>query len=323
MNKNGLYLVKTTLLIITTFCLIVLTSCTTVKGIFGKSSSKELKQSNKIEQVQQAQNKNTQSKLEQVSVLASGTDYALNKVTNREPNVDVAQDINKRVLSLSGQPNIEAEKEMWKLVDNLTSQVSEERKKGEKSLEKKDKEIQKLQTESKDLLSEKDKEIAKYMKISQDTALLADKRKQELDDYQGWFGLKAVGKGLWQFITSMAWIIGGMALLYLILRAFASTNPVVGAIFSIVEQIAAGFIKIIQGIAPKASEFAKLVPQTKFNSYRQTLDKLIDVIELLKDSQKRIGKDYTLNEVLIEFSKVMNDDDKERVEEVKKNNGWY
>ena len=309
-----------TIVVIST--LVITTSCSSVKGIFGKSSSDEAKQSDKIEKVEKAQGRNLSDKLDQVAILASGTGYALQKVTNKEPAVAVAYDINTRVESLAGKPDLDAEKEMWKTVDQLMSQIKTEREKGEKALSKKDKEISELQNETKVLLADKDAAISKYMKMSQDAAMLADTRKAELDDYKGWFGLKAVGKGLWQFVTSMAWILGGLALLYFLLRAFASTNPAVGAIFAIVEQIAAGVIHIIQGLAPRAAQFASFIPKKHFDGYKQTLDKLVDTMELLKDNQKRSGKQYTLDEILQELSKSMNDEDKARVDEVRKNIGW-
>lgn len=313
---------KMLLAIVVIITLVITTSCSSVKGIFGKSSSDEAKQSDKIEKVEKEQNRNLSGKMDQVAILASGTGYALQKVTNKEPAVTVAYDINTRVESLAGKPDLDAEKEMWKTVDQLMSQVKIEREKGEKSLLKKDKEISELQDETKVLLADKDEAISKYMKMSQDAAVLADTRKAELDDYKGWFGLKAVGKGLWQFVTSMTWILGGMALLYFLLRAFASTNPAVGAIFSIVEQLAAGLIHLIQGLAPRAAQFASFIPKKHFDGYKQTLDKLVDTMELLKDNQKRSGKQYTLDEILQELSKSMNDEDKARVDEVRKTIGW-
>lgn len=302
--------------------ILITTACSSVKGIFGKSSSDEAKASYKIEKAEKEQSRNLSDKMGQVAVLASGTDYALQKVTNKEPAVEIAYDINKRVESLAGKPDLDAEKEMWKTVDQLMSQVKAEREKGEKALLKKDREISELQDETKLLIVSKDEAISKYMKMSQDAAMLADTRKAELDDYQGWFGLKAVGKGLFQFVKNMSWLLGGMALFYFLLRAFASTNPVIGAIFSIVEQIAAGVIKLIQGMAPKSAQFASLIPKKHFDGYKQTLDKLVDTMELLKDNQKRSGKQYTLDEILNELSKSMNDDDKARVDEVRKNIGW-
>lgn len=309
--------------IIFTILLLVLTatSCKTL-DIFGKSSKQQVKQGEKIDDVTKDQSDNLKKKMDNVAVLSSGVDYTINKITNKEPAVKVAQDLNLRIMSLSGKPDLILEKEMWKMVDELTSTIDIQREAGLKSLARKDKEIAELQTQSKELEKQKDVEVDKYRKLATDTAALADTRKAELNEYQGWFGLKAVLKGGWQFVKSMAWILTGFTIVFLLLRAFAGTNPIVGAIFSIFEQIAAGAIHLIQGLAPKAATFAKFVPQKHFDGYKQTLDKLVDVVELLKDNQKRSGKSYTLDEALLEFSKAMNDEDKSRVEEVKKTIGW-
>jgi hypothetical protein len=314
---------KKSLMLFIVMCLIVLssTSCKTL-GIFGKSSKDQSKQGHKIDDVVKLQSDNTQKKIENIAVISSGVDYTISKITNKEPAVSVAKDLNRRIMSLSGQPDLEYEKEMWKMVDELTSTVDLQRELGKKALERKDKEISLLQITTKELSTQKEEEILKYRKLATDTAALADTRKVELDSYEGWFGLKAVFKGGWKFIKSMTWILIGFTILFLVLRAFASSNPIAGAIFSIFEQIAAGAIHLIQGIAPKAAQFAKFVPQVHFDGFQQTLDKLVDTIELLKDNQSRSGKKYTLDEVLLEVSKAMSDEDKARIELVKKNTGW-
>jgi hypothetical protein len=300
----------------------LLSGCSTVKGIFGDSSKKEDKQANKVSEVQKAQNKNATSKMEQVAVLASGTDYALTKVTNKEPAVNVAQDINNRVISLSGKPNLNAEKEIWKTVDQLLSEIAAEKAKGAKSMSKKDEEITSLQQETKILTETKDAEIDKYMKLANDTALKADTYKSTLNQMDSWFGLGAVFYGVKKFIVSMAWILGSLGIIYLLLRAFAGTNPVVKAIFGIVEQVAAWFIHIIQGLAPRAASFANFIPKVEFDGYKQTLHKMIDTVELLQEKEKEGIKKYTLDELLVEFAKAMDQSDKDRVTEAKKHLNW-
>lgn len=296
-------------------------SCKTL-DIFGKSSKQEVKQGDKIDLVTKDQSKNISDKLKEVATLASGTDYAISKVTNKEPAVEVAQDINLRVMSLAGQPDLNSQKEMWKMIDGLLSLNQEQRHQGIKDLQKKDEEISKLQNKEMELFIKKDQEIDNYRKVASETAGLADTRKAQLNEYEGWFGLKAIFKGLWQFITSSVWIIATVLIVFLILRTFAATNPVIGAIFSIVEQIAAGFMHLIQGIAPRAAQFANFIPKVTFDGYQQTLNKLIDTIELLKDSQQRTQKVYTMDELLMELSKNMGDADKNRIHELKKNIGW-
>ena len=302
--------------------LIFVTSCSTIKGIFGKNASKEDKQAGKIEAVQKAQNQNNSSKMEQVAVLASGTDYALNKVTNKEPAIDVAQDINHRVQSLAGQPDLDAQKEMWKTVDNLTSSNATLRAQGVKDLDKKDKEIKILQDETKILLAAKDVEIDKYMKLSAATAMKADTLQVELNDYQGWFGLKAVGKGLWQFVKSMTWFLLGGSIIFIVLRFASMSNPIAASIFSVFEHMVSWVINTISVLFPKAINMAGHVSQDVYKSSQLLLKKIVDSLQNLKELQTRLGHDVTLKELFVELDKSMDASEKEAVAKVKKELGY-
>lgn len=298
------------------------TGCESIKGVFGKNSKAETKQATKIEDVSNAIVKNDKDKMDNVSVLASGTDYALNKVTNKEPPVYVAKDINQRIMSLSGKPNLQAEKEIWEMVDNLISQNAQLRLKGQKELQQKDLEIAKLQEITKVLDEKKDVEIAKYMKIASDTAMLADTRKAELDEYQGWFGIKAVVKGLSQFVKTSMWILIGIAIVFIILRFAASANPVAAAIFGLFEQVVAGVVKTIQVLFPKAISFAGHISKESYNQVSSLLKKLVDNIQNIKQIEKKTGKDITLKEVLVELDKSMDQSEKELVSKIKKELGY-
>ncbi len=314
---------KSNVIVIVCVSLIILmTSCATVNKIFGKSSSAENKAKAKVENVEKDQVENERKKMEQIAVLASGTDYALNKVTNKEPAVDAAQSLNHRVISLAGKPNLDAEKEMWRIVDQLTSQLVNEKALGEKALLKKDKEIINLQEESKSLAIAKDKEIQKYMKIASDTAGLADARAVELDEYKGWFGLKAVGKGLWQFIKSSAWFLGIGTVLFLVLRFASATNPVASAIFNVFSMIGGYFIKGIKVLIPRAVEFSGNIATSAYNAYETLLTKIIDSIESIKAIQKATGRDITLKEVLLELDKTMDTAEKAIVDKLRKDLGY-
>ncbi len=302
-----------------------LTACSSIQGIFGKSSKAETKSKFKIEAIDDSINRNEQNKMNQVAVLASGVDYALNKVVDKEPTVSVAYDINKRVVSLAGKPDLDAEKEMWKTVDQLLSDLSKERDRGIKSLEKKDQEIFAIQSDTKLLASAKDSEISKYMKLASDTAMLADTRKAALDQYQGWFGLKAVFLGLSQFIKTSAWVIGIGSILFLLLRLASMSNPIAASIFSIFNMIGSWAINIIKVIVPKSVELAGHTATSVFESYKKTMVKLIDCIQVLKDRQAALGeinKKYTLDELMVELDKSMGDSDKKLVTELKQKIGY-
>lgn len=298
------------------------TSCETLNGVFGKSSNKENKAKSKIEDIQRAQVENEKSKMEEISALASGTDYALNKLTNKEPPVIVAQDINKRISSLAGKPNLNAEKEMWNIIDELTSENAKLRLKGERDLAEKDKRYAELQNETKSLLNEKDVEIVNYMKQAQATARLADTRKAALDEYQGWFGLKAVFLGMKQFLLTSVWVLLGLCIVFLVLRGFASSNPAVGAIFGIFEQMVAWVINTIAVLFPKALTFAGTVSKKVYDESTILLKKLVDNLQNLKNLQAKLGHDLTLKELFVELDKSLDENEKAMVDKIKKELGY-
>lgn len=302
--------------------LVVTTSCSSVKGIFGKSSSQETKQAGKIDNVQKAQKRNADAKMDNVAVLASGTGYALDKVENGELAVDIAKDLNKRVESLAGKPDLDAEKEMWKLIDNLTSSNATLRAQGIKGLEKKDLEIKLVQEETRTLLTAKDLEIDKYMRLSKDNALLADTRKAELSEYQGFWGLSAVGKGLWQFVSTLAWWLLGGSVVFFILRFASMSNPIAASIFGVLEHMVSWVINTIAVIFPKALNMAGTVSKDLYNSSQALLKKIIDSLQNLKDLQTKLGHDITLKELFVELDKSMDANEKEVISKIKKELGY-
>lgn len=304
--------------------LILLTSvgCSTVKGVFGKKSTATQKQSQKIDKVGDLISKNTEEKINQIASLSWGVQYSLDKISNSIIEVNVAKDLNFRVLTLSGNPSLDEIKRMQKIVDDLTSDLEKEKLRGKKELEKKDKEISQLQNTATNLLSLKDKEIDKYIELAKTTALQADATKAELDKMDKWFGLGAIFYGTKRFIFSSFILIGSLCIIYLLLRAFSATNPIVASIFSVFEIGVSWFVRFLRGLAPKSVSFANLVPKEKFDGYKNTLDLVIDGIQYLKQKQKDTGKEYTLNEVLEELDKGLNTDDKARIEECKKELKW-
>jgi hypothetical protein len=286
------------------------------------ASKKEEKSRAKITAVESAQKRNESAKIEEIGTLAFGTDYALSKVTNAPREVVVAKDINQRIVSLAGSPTIEKMKEMQAMIDQLTSEIELTRKVGEEALGKKDLEISIIQEESKILLNAKDAQIAAYMDQARIAAANSDAYKAELAEYEGWFGLKAIGKGLAKLAKSAMWflIIGGV--LFIVLRIAAMSNPLAASVFSIFTTIASWFVRGIEMAVPKAVSAAGHVAQGTFNVYKSTLTKLVDNVQLVRDRAKTSGVKPTLEEVLDEVAKSMNDDEKQVVEELKKALHW-
>lgn len=300
----------------------ITTSCSSIKGIFGKSSSSEAKESDKIERVEKDQNRNLSDKMDQVAILASGTGYALQKVTNKEPAVTVAYDINTRVESLAGKPNLDAEKEMWRTVDQLMSEVKSEREKGERALVRKDREISDLQDETRVLIANKDAAISKYMKLASDTALIADTRKSQLDEYTKWFGLGAITKGFGQLIRTSMWVIIGIVVIFLILRLASTANPIAASLFGIFEHAVSWVINTIAVLFPKALSIAGHVTKDAFDASQTLLKKIVDNLQNLKNIQSKLGHDMTLKELFVELDKAMDSGEKEVISKIKKELGY-
>lgn len=305
--------------VITSF--FILTGC----SVFEKKGSavkQEEKNRANVVAVEQAQKHNESSKMDQIGVLAYGTDYALGKMTNAPKEVAVAKDINQRVISIAGSPTVDKMKEMQTMIDKLTSDIELTRKKGEDDLYKKDLEIKAIQQASKQLEQAKDDAIASYMNKAKIAAANSDAYKAELQEYEGWFGLKAVGKGLLTFAKSAAWFLGIGGVLFLILRIASFSNPLAASIFSIFSTIASWFIKMIEFMVPKAIQTAGHVAETTFNVYKNALTKIVDNIQLVKDRAKTSGKSPSIEEVLNEVAKSMNTDEKAVIEELKKALQW-
>lgn len=272
--------------------------------------------------------KNSEAKLEEVAVMAAGTKHALNKEPAPSKAVEVAKDLNDRVISLSGSPTIEELNRVYKLVDDLTSQMKLERERGLEELAKKDGEINKLQEETKAILVKKDLKIQNLMSIAEKNAAELDAANAELGKMNSFFGLGAVFYGLKRFIFSAAWILGGFGIVFIVLRVFAGSNPVVGALFSIFEVIASFFLNTIKGLVPGAIKFANLAPTAVVNQYKKLSEKIIDIFETLKDRDDAAAKNggqpqqYTLPQILDLFSQRFGDDDKNLVKEIKQKLGW-
>lgn len=297
---------------------LTLTGCSTIKGIFSKNATKEAKQANKIQLVEDKQTANLRAEMNQVGVLASGTDYALNKITNKEPPVAIAQDINKRVLSLAGTPNIEAEKEMWKIVDTLLI----DKLQGITLLAKKDSEIDALQRKDKQLQTEWVREIDKYKSLAADTALKADALQQSMDKMNSWFGLGAIFYGLKRLIVSIAWILGIGSVIFLILRFASASNPIAASLFSVFSRIGSWVINTIEVIVPKALEKSGQVSKKIYDEMALVLKKIVDNIQSIKVIEQKTGKDITLKEVLVELDKSMDQAEKDIVNKIKKELGY-
>jgi len=312
---------KVSIAIVTALSLIVLTSCSVLTNK-GKTAVAEEKGRAKIANVDNAIAVNNVDKLDVIASLAYGTDYALSKIAEPSREVEVARDINQRVVSIAGSPAVDKMKEMQQTIDDLTSTLVSEREQGKQTLSKKDQEISDLQIHTKELEVAKQTEIRKYMAIAQEAAANADAYKVEIDKMNRWLGLGAVWYGLKKFVISSMWILGIGSILFIILRLVSYSNPVAASIFSIFSTIASWFIRGIEALVPKAVEYAGHVSSGLFNTYKSTLWKIVDGVQISRDRATAAGKTPSIEDVLDEISKSMNSDEKAIVEQIKKALNW-
>jgi len=265
---------------------------------------------------------NTDKKMEQIATLATGTEYSLSQITNPPVEVKTAMDFNTRILSITGNPNIDEINKMRQITDLLNSEIQKEREKGDKELSERDRQIVLLQLRQGEIENKYDVQIKGLEKQATEIAKKADKLQATVDEVNSWFGLGGVIYGLKRFFTTALTGIVIFGICFLGLRFFAATNPIAGAAFSIIEHFAAFFVKLIKGIAPKAVEFSNHVELSKFTPYKNTLDSMVDTLESLKTIQKSRGNNISLDEVFQELDKNLNNSEKILVNELKSQNKY-
>jgi hypothetical protein len=290
------------------FIIPTITGCSTVKGIFGKSASKETVARAEITVVDKEVAKVNVQKLDRIGEYS----YGIKLVTNTPPAVI---DLNERIGSLANQPTLEAMKEMEKLVSQLMTN-------NHKLLLKKDKEIEDLQEDTIKLNLEKETAINKYIELASATAMKTDTLQSSLNQMNSWGGLGAIWYGLKRLIVRMAWGIGIFSIIFVILRVASMSNPMAASVFSIFSKIGSWFIGMIEFIVPKAAEMAGHTATAVFNAYKSTLTKVVDAIQMAKERAAAAGKEPNINDVLDEVSKSMNTDEKAIVDELKKALNW-
>jgi hypothetical protein len=293
------------------------------EGVLGKASLTQAQATQAIRDINTEINKTDDDKLTHIGAWSAGVDYSLQHVTNKEPAVITAQEINQRVKDLANKPDTEELKEVYRIVDTLlTNQAN-----GLKLLEKKDQDIIKLESHIDQLNQEKQEAIKKYVGIADANAQAADQYKATLKELDSGWGLAAVWYGLKKFIVHIAWTLGIIAVLFIVLRIFAATNPIAGSVFSIFEQIGSWAINSLKTLVPKAASISKLVSVDVSEGYKSTLHKVVDCIEVVKSNEEILRKSNPTSSIGIddlqtELSKTLNTEDSTRIAEAKKALLW-
>lgn len=277
---------------------------------------------NKIVNTEKQLAKNTDEKMSEIAVLASGTDYSLKKVTNPPVEVKTAIDINGRVMNIAGNPNLDELNKIKQLIDLLNSEVDKERKRGEKLLSEKDSQIVNLQQERVEIQNQYEDQINTLKVQATEVAKKADKLQVVVNEVNSWMGLGGVVYGMKRFVSTAVIGILIFGVLFIALRFFATINPIAGAIFSIFEHFASYAISLLKGIFPNSLSFSNHIELPIFNRYKNTLDNVVDTLYELQKLQKKSGTVYKLDDVFVELDKNLNDPDKKLIDELKSINKY-
>ena len=332
MNNKFLYGFISGLVIISIF------GCSSIfknnEGVFGKSSTKYTQADAEIRHTENSQAQSNEDKLAHIGAWSKGgVEYSLDQIkTNVPKEVVIAKEMNDRVEALAGKPDFKEVEAIKGIVDSLMSEVTSTKLEGQKALAVKDTEINQLEERMKQLNAQREEDIAKAMAQANVTAQKNDQLTATLGDMDKFFGLGAVFYGLKRFVISAAWGLGIGAVIYLLLRAFAASNPIVGSIFAIVERMFSWIINSVKLIAPRSTIIAGLTETSVFNGYKSTLHKIIDAIEIVKDRQSAVSSigvviptvtpSSVVGDILTEAAKSMDQADKDRVTEAKKELHW-
>lgn len=272
---------------------------------------------NKIVNTEKELAKNTDSKMAEIAVLASGTDYSLKKVTNPPIEVKTAIDINGRVINIAGNPNLDELNKIKQIIDLLNSEVEKEHKRGEKLLAEKDSQIVELQQQRVQIQNQYEDQINTLKVQATEVAKKADKLQGVVNEVNSWMGLGGVVYGMKRFVSTAVIGILIFGILFIALRFFAAVNPIAGAVFSVFEHFASYAVSLIKGIFPNSLSFSNHIELPTFNRYKNTLDSVVDTLYELQKLQKKGGASCTLDDVLTELDKNLNDPEKKLIDELK------
>lgn len=288
-----------------------------------KNSNALEKQNQKIETTIGKLNKIDDSVEKQAAILSAGIKISLSSVTNKTIETDTASSLNNRIISLFNNPSLDEYKKIDLTVQLLNSSIKEERARGEKLLTERDLIIFELQKQNDTLNSKYDKELKEYADKAKKIATKADESQAVLNELEGWAGIKAILYGFKHFFAvSLYWVVG-FCVIYLFLRVFASSSPIVSACFSGIEGIFSIIISTVKVLAPKAAQLASLVPKADYTKYKTLCFKVVDNIAELKHNTKiSPEKTYSLQEVLDKFSEDFDQSDKDLVEELTIETKW-
>lgn len=280
-------------------------------------------QERKIDQISENQRKNDSKTQSQAAMYAAGVSYSLSQINEPSVEVNTAFKLNERIISIVGAPNLVESERIKKIVSLLNSEIEYERKRGENLLLEKDLEIVSLQKEKQKLETDYKNQIDKLLADAKKVAKSADASNTTLDSMSGMMGLNAVWWGIKTFITtSLKWVVI-FSVIFLILRILSASNPIAAAVFSIFNVIGSFVVGVFKYLTPKAFEMCNFSSAKTTNLLKNTLTHIVNQVQDLKEKQKdQPDKKYTLDEVLHRLNGEMDEEHKNIIEQILKEEKW-
>ena len=288
------------------------------QGVIGKAQLADNKAKAQIELVDNTAAKVNVQRLDKIGAFSAGVDYSLKKETNQSPAVITAAQMNQRVQALANKPDFGEVQAVVSICDELmTNRIA-----GERALAKKDKEVLALNNQVKDLAVQRDAAVKGYIKVADANAALTDQYKASLKQLDSWGGLGAIWYGVKKLVIRLAWVFGVGGVLFIVLRIASMSNPIAASIFGIFDLIGSWVVNAIKLIVPKALTLAGNVSVAVFDTYKNTLTKVVDAIQTAKTDAAKTGKPIDIASVLNELATTMDSDEKAIVTELLKDLNW-
>lgn len=235
---------------------------------------------------------NTTERLQVIGALSEGVEVSLDK-----KDIPAADQLNDKIQQIAETPTPAQVKTVMQSLDNADASKELEAKITQLIEDKR-----KIEQDKLDTINTLTSELAKVR-----TAKKA--AEEELAELKN--PLHAITYGVKTLVKRFIWTITGIGVVFLLLRTFAASNPIVGAVFDVFQRLVAYVIKGIAAFFPKAINYGS----SMFQKRDETAKIIIDAIEQL-DNGKTIGD---LKQRILEDSDLSHRDE---IDAIKRELGW-
>ena len=262
-------------------------------GCFSLPSLKQASAEKKTAKIEQQIDKNSDSALEKIKNYSYAANYSLSLDPSPNKFSEVASDMTSKALIVSGPPTMKESSEFKSIVKGLVSTNDIEVMKAQKALDIKDAEVVRLQGELVILNTKLDKQQEKNTELAKANASLGD------------------------FLARIKhWLFWGMIIVGILIAIHVLSvilPPPYNQPFHLVSLIFGLLGKAVAKFAPKAMEFASVVPKKAFDKSEHALQQVVTAVEEAREDPSLKQK---LDPILLD--KTDSDTSRPKIEEIKK-----